>query len=300
MQPAHVGHHLAYVRREELRESFRRAVAAGEARPFLFPWDFIPTFVLPILYLSISHRRRPWLYQARYLVAAAVTGLNLEMIHKTSSTNIALSYAVGVYAAWGIVWALTLLVWTKPQFEAERVQRVRPSPDLGQDGPQHKTGHGSSPIHSNGHSSNEPSLDSGPRRRKPIPIVLAPDTDVAKSLEHKFEYFWQSFPAEAPFLARLDWAFDLCLAWRGSGTICHFRERRSRLTPSEVGALPRQTPFCPHSNARKGPYRPSPSASTPSPRRPAPASAALSPAAISSAAAPSPWARATSSSTSAA
>jgi len=212
----HADHSLAALRRAELRTAFKAAVTAGEARPFLVPWSLIPTLVLPALYLSIPHTRRPWLYQARYLVAAAVVGLNLEMLWSTSSTNMATAYATGLCAAWGISWTLTVLVWMRPQFEAERVARRRRVPALDADGPGHKAADHASGG-SNGHISSVAPADSEPKRRVQVQNAVAPDASVARSLEDGFEYYWQAFPADAPWLTRLDWAFDLSWAWRGSG-----------------------------------------------------------------------------------
>lgn len=231
---AGAGGNFAAYHREQLRAEFKAAVALGTAKPFVIPWCLLGTFILPTLYLAFPHTQRPWLYRARFLVVAAVVALNLDMMRDTSSTNMALAYGVGLVASWGIVWSLTILVWMRPQFEAERVERrpkstitttsaaagstatttttvtpPRPASRAGGGGPACLiSGHSS--MRSNGHAS------PGTRRRKSVRFDLPPDADVARSLDH-FEYYWQAYPADSPFLTRLGWAADLCLAWRGSG-----------------------------------------------------------------------------------
>ncbi len=192
-----MGRNIADGRRAELRSAFEAAVARGEARPLVVPWCLVGAFVLPALYLAVPHTKRPWLYRARFLVVAAVAGLGLDMMRNTSSTNMACAYATGLIAAWGTVWALTLLVWTRPQFDAERVQRRLVKP---------KTPAAAAAWNGNGNNGHA------------VGELKAPDESVARGLAQGYEYYWQAFPADAPFLARLDWAVDLCLAFRGPGT----------------------------------------------------------------------------------
>ena len=216
---AYIDLNIAAIRRGELRTAFRLAVSTGNIRPFLYPWDLLPTFLLPALYLSIPHTRRPWLYRARFLVAAVIVALNLDILRNTSSIGSATSYASGLCASLGIAWALTVLVWTRPQFEAERVERRCREPDVEGDGSRRGIA-GDQNGRSNGHLPE--SAHDKPKQRSQDAAQLhdtAPDEDVAKSLQDGYEYYWQSFPADAPFKARFSWALDLCWAWRGSGKI---------------------------------------------------------------------------------
>jgi len=61
---------LATIVRDAYRAAFKARVAAGEARPYVFPYNMFASHILPILYMSIPHTKRPWLYRARWLVVA--------------------------------------------------------------------------------------------------------------------------------------------------------------------------------------------------------------------------------------
>ena len=171
------------------RAGFKSNVALGKARPFVLPYDLIGSFILPVLYLSIPHVRRPWLHNLRFAVFALMAYFNLSMLTCVSSTNVTAAYAVGLIASWGLVWGATLLLWTQPQFNAARVRRRRKQP----------------PSEALSHTTNG-------FRPKPA----APDESVANA-SNDYEYYWQPYPAEAPFLERLDWAVDLVMAFRGTG-----------------------------------------------------------------------------------
>ncbi|KAF3056217.1 hypothetical protein GL218_06660 [Daldinia childiae] len=75
------------------------------------------------------------------------------MILNVSSQNFAAAYAAGLIGAWGIIWNFALLVWTKPQWEAKRVEirRKRRQQDVKNTG--NKESRVSSPLLSeNGHA----------------------------------------------------------------------------------------------------------------------------------------------------
>ncbi|KAI1415904.1 membrane bound O-acyl transferase family-domain-containing protein [Hypoxylon sp. FL1857] len=112
---------LATTYRELYHAKFWNDVQAGRKTPFLIPLHLLGVWVLPTLYLAIPHKNRPWLYQARWLVLAVCVALNFNMILHVSSHNFGTAYGAGLVGAWGVVWNFTLLVWTKPQWEAKRV-----------------------------------------------------------------------------------------------------------------------------------------------------------------------------------
>lgn len=112
---------IAVAYREIYRAKFNDDVLAGTKQPFLIPLHLLGLWVLPTLYLAIPHKNRPWLYRARWLVLALVVVFNINIILHVSSHNFASAYGAGLIAAWGIIWNLTILVWTKPQWEAKRV-----------------------------------------------------------------------------------------------------------------------------------------------------------------------------------
>lgn len=119
-----IGEDLATAYQEAYRARFRADVAAGERGPFLVPLYFIATHALPALYLALPHRRRPGLYRARWLVLALCAAGEWRFARYASSANFAAAYGVGVIAAWAFVWNCTLLLWTRPQWDAKRVQRL--------------------------------------------------------------------------------------------------------------------------------------------------------------------------------
>ncbi|KAK3300411.1 uncharacterized protein B0H64DRAFT_470511 [Chaetomium fimeti] len=178
---------LAVYQRQQYRDAFNTALAAGEVKPLIIPWSFVGSFFLPLLYLSIPHTNRPWLYRMRWLVAATVVYLNVHLLQTTSAINEAVAFATGLLAVWGTIWALRLLIFTRPQWDAARVER-RPR--------RTENGHGG--------------------KREDAVVMVPPDESVAASLPHN-EYFWQPFPATAPYLTRLGWTADLLTACRGAG-----------------------------------------------------------------------------------
>ncbi|ROT36910.1 hypothetical protein SODALDRAFT_361742 [Sodiomyces alkalinus F11] len=170
------------------RDAFKAGIDAGRAHRFTIPYHFIPGYVIPILYMSIPHVRRPWLYRCRWLVVILVVGFNANLVRNTSSTNVALAYAAGLWGYWSIMHNLTMLVWSRPQSEAERVARRRREKQEPQ-----PTG----------------TTHSGSRSRDQ---ATAPGSDTKQ-----FEYYWQAFPVDGTFLERLEWAFDLYSTFRGAG-----------------------------------------------------------------------------------
>lgn len=116
---------LASTYREFYRTRFRAEVQAGTTTPLIVPLHLFAYWVVPTLYLAIPHKNRPWLYRARWLVLAFVCAFHYDMIRHVKSLNFAASYGVGVIAAWGTIWNFYLLVWTKPQWDARRVERRR-------------------------------------------------------------------------------------------------------------------------------------------------------------------------------
>ncbi|KAK3906816.1 hypothetical protein C8A05DRAFT_11499 [Staphylotrichum tortipilum] len=170
---------------QQYQAAFHADVAADILKPLVFPWSFIGSFFIPLAYLSIPHVHRPWLFHLRWAVAAAVIAFNIDLAQTTSSGNEAVAYATGLLAVWGSIWALRLLIFTRPQWDAARVEQ-RPRGDMV--------------------TFEEPQLTP----------ATAPDESVAAALTHS-EYVWQPFPAKAPLLTRLAWTADLLTAWRGAG-----------------------------------------------------------------------------------
>ncbi|KAK4128763.1 hypothetical protein N657DRAFT_639253 [Parathielavia appendiculata] len=181
---------LGAYHQQQYRETFRAALAAGKVKPLLFPWSFIGCFFLPLFYLSIPHKQRPWLYRMRWAVAATVVYLNVNLIRTTSADNEAVAYATGLMAVWGTIWSLRCLIFTRAQWDAARVERRQRRP------------------HANGFIRGEETQKSS--------AMVPPDESVAIALLHS-EYYWQPFPTTAPFLTRLGWTAGLLISFRGGG-----------------------------------------------------------------------------------
>ncbi|RYP54200.1 hypothetical protein DL768_000979 [Monosporascus sp. mg162] len=79
-----------------------------------------------------------------------------------------------------------------------------------------------------------------------------------KGEDEEFEYYWQEYPADGSFLARLDWAFDICSTFRMTGWNWAIR----CLPPYEVPPLTadgHQLPLSSIPNHSKAGYTRSPS-----------------------------------------
>ena len=178
---------LADYQRGALRAGFRAAVARGDARPLLLPAFIVPSFVLPAFFLAVAGRYA-FLKPLRYPLAVLIAAFNLNLFRTgstptTSSINLASAYGAGLAWGWGTLWAFVVLVWRDP-WDGERVRR-------------RARAKGSPPA--------------------TMAAADAIDEDVAQCLRAGQEYYWQSFPVDGSFWSRLDWSWDLYLAWRGVG-----------------------------------------------------------------------------------
>lgn len=255
VSPANLANFGGHVR-DLYRLHFEHELAAGTKRPMVIPYAVLGTVVLPVLYFSVPHVGRPWLFRARYLLALFILAFNLHEALTTSSASFAIGYGIGLMQGWGILWSLTLLVFTRPQFEAERVERRRKKALGGA-----AAVNGSSNGHAvNGHAVNGASLKNGhagqnghssltaldgtvdPAKQHIIvkteessQVAGAPDEDIAKSLSEGYEYYWQAYPADAPFSTRLGWSWDLVTSFRGVGKA----KQHSPPTPNPFASQPK-------------------------------------------------------------
>ncbi|PKS10561.1 hypothetical protein jhhlp_002315 [Lomentospora prolificans] len=190
--------------------SFRAAVTKGTAQPLILPYCLLGTFFIPALYLAIPHTDRPWLYRARFAVAALIVSFNIQLIIRTSGSNPAIAYGSGLYAYWGIMNCLAMLVWTRPQFDAARIVKVKAGsmpmkesekPNQDQEpGPQKK-----------GHTKPQSNRAGQEISQKPLP-----NASVVQA-EKGYTYYWEPFPKHATFRHRFNWATDLMTTFRGEG-----------------------------------------------------------------------------------
>ncbi|KAF9878999.1 hypothetical protein CkaCkLH20_03232 [Colletotrichum karsti] len=199
---------LAAVVRDSYRAIFKARVAAGVAKPFVLPYGIFGTFILPILYMSIPHRKRPWVYAARWVVLAFIVAFNIKIMRETSSTNMSMGYSSGLSAFWGILSNVTNLVFTAPQFDFERVAR-RKKTNTSSPKPSRKSSRSNSPV---SRSSSQSGLRKRAGSKKRRNKVTAPEANV-----DEYEYYWQSYPDNGTFMERLGWVVDLYTNFRGVG-----------------------------------------------------------------------------------
>ncbi|EHK17542.1 uncharacterized protein TRIVIDRAFT_160870 [Trichoderma virens Gv29-8] len=195
---------LSYAVRTAYGDTFRLAVASGTAKPLLVPWCLLGPFVVPALWLAVPHKRRMWFYHTRWLVMAFIVWSNVYHLRYASSTNMACAYAAGLAATWGTILSLNLLIWTRPQFDAARVLRVKKDHNLV------KAASENAKTSKNG---NENGNGNELRTRKRLPKRSKSQTN---QQQEEFEYIWEPYP-EGGFLERLAWATDLILSFRCSG-----------------------------------------------------------------------------------
>ncbi|KAI0409744.1 hypothetical protein F4802DRAFT_604398 [Xylaria palmicola] len=217
---------LASTYQELYRARILADAQAGITTPFVVPFHLLAYWIVPTLYLALPHRGRPWLYRARWLVLAFVCVFNWHMVRHVTSPNFAVSYGVGLVAAWTTIWSFTLLVWTRPQWDAKRVERrrrVEPEPKC--NGPTNVT---------QARTDENDKVDGVRSRAAHARLCVAAientkdaeDTaDIAPAMAElrrlaqvqEYEYYWQAFPADASFRTRLGWAFDIVSSFRLTG-----------------------------------------------------------------------------------
>ncbi|KAK4230486.1 hypothetical protein QBC38DRAFT_383694 [Podospora fimiseda] len=166
--------------------SYRQAFYSSNRTPFLLPQGLIPSFFIPLLYLSIPHKKNPWLYYSRYPITFLITYLNYHMLKTVSSLNEAIGYAVGLMASWGTIWIWCWLIFYDAQKECKRVVRVLKKPR------NRKKEKEENPL----------------EEQKPIDESNHPE---------KYEYIWESYPFTSNWFHRLEWSTSLLLNFRGIG-----------------------------------------------------------------------------------
>lgn len=221
--------------RDEHISQFRAAMAQGLIKPPVFPFILLGTFFLPGLYLAIPHAKRPWLHQLRWAVMALIVAFNVKMMTDTSGANPAMSFGAGLYAYWGIMNCFSALIWRDPQFEAERVLKVKARTRGGAGGGgekvkgskgngavgQTKRGNDDAPD-ANGDGAADWSNGDALEPKNSALNKVVQDPDVLTG-EEGYEYYWEPFPVDSSFSHRFNWAMDLITNLRGEGKPCLIR-----------------------------------------------------------------------------
>ncbi len=108
----------------QMKPGYLAAIQSGRLRPPTIPWMVI-SYVIMASFLMIDHRQRYWLYQCRWLVWGLICYIEWGNLIYSSSIEPATAYMTGVLAVWAVIWSSCWLVWTRPQFTAQRVERRR-------------------------------------------------------------------------------------------------------------------------------------------------------------------------------
>jgi hypothetical protein len=185
-------------------DTFRAQVAAGELKPLIYPYHFFSLHLL-LAYLTISHTNRPWIYALRWPVFAVIVAFEVKTLRETSSTSMAIAFAAGLVAAWGIVWSATMLIFNDPERDFKRVEEKKQSTGHNEDKDDGST------TRTNGHAD-------GLRQRKQDnrnPSTDGVEIQAVKPDVAGAEYYWQSYPDSLG--ERLDWVCDTILNFRGPG-----------------------------------------------------------------------------------
>lgn len=207
---------------ESYRAAFKADVAAGLRSPWVLPFGILAAPLVQLLYLSVPHVRRPWLYQARWLVVIFTVVWNLAVVMpRCSSTNMACAYGVGLACMSFTFQTFHFLVFTRPQFEAERVMRRRRRAVVngGATANGNETvGRSSARQTANGAAAipNGAAKADGKDTREQAPPT-AVDEDMKEYLAAGYDYYWQPYPAEGTFWERFRWSYHFCMSSRGMG-----------------------------------------------------------------------------------
>jgi hypothetical protein len=180
------------------RASYKLALAAQTHQPLVLPYSLLGPFIVPTLFLAIPHsaERHPWRWRARWLVMAWVIWFDANLVRTTKSGNMAVGYASGLMAFWGVISTMNVLIWRNAQRDAARIVPVRATPAIQQ--------------------SEKPPAPNGIRQRHAH--------DASHQVDHEKhhakppEYVWQPFPEEGTFGQRLNWALDMTTNFRFAGS----------------------------------------------------------------------------------
>lgn len=207
---------LAPLALSSYRQIFFEQVEQGQRRQIVLPQAFFIPFILPIIWLAIPHNGRSWLYRARWFIFVLALLVNYEQAARASSNNVGWAVVSGLMSTYGTMLCFQHMILTNPQRDAARIIKVSfgkypdrafaPLGELPPPQPSAKPEYTACP----GTAATNPHLK--PQSESTAShIVDTPDFDTTSS------YIWQRFPSEAPILARLGWAADLVLSFRGAG-----------------------------------------------------------------------------------
>lgn len=202
------------------RSIFLQQVADGHRRHILLPQALFTSLVLPVIWVTIPHNTRPWLYRSRWVIFCLVLLVNYEQAARASSTNVAWAVVSGLMSTYGTMLCFQHMILTNPQRDAARIIRVPRSKDLStactSDGEHKAASHIPGKLERAARC--EPAATQPlSRTRGDAGSLTEMDSTSNPELGAPSCYVWQRFPSEAPLLDRLGWATDLVLSFRGAG-----------------------------------------------------------------------------------
>ena len=217
-------------------KEFHAAIAAGEIRPFVIPYEFLPMTLL-ILYLLIPHGHSRFVRALKYPLFAFLSYHSYQSFLYTRSVGMVNGFGPGVTAIWGLIWPATLLIFNDAQKDFRRIERSGKDGDElehvklemtdGKDttandifASRHENGALRSRSHRNEQQNGSIGVsDSSKLEKPPIDHSKAPP----QSCDSQKDWFsnktgrfvWQAYPR--PFHQRVDWVLDLVSTFRGAG-----------------------------------------------------------------------------------
>ncbi|KAK7524130.1 membrane bound O-acyl transferase family-domain-containing protein [Phyllosticta citriasiana] len=185
-----------------LHAKYDDGIGSGLYIPFTYPWVTFGAF-LCFLYLLVPHNHSNFLKFMRYPIWLLNASLSFYLILYSRARNSAPSFAVGLVAAWSLIWTATLMIFNDAQTDFKRIERSegahRRSKSFG-NGALHKK------------DDDAPKAD----LRDDVDTTSELNGHASGSPAYSGNYSWQSYPI-APFIERLDWVTDLFCNFRGMG-----------------------------------------------------------------------------------
>lgn len=159
-------------------DNYQRAIYNGEVQPWLYPQSTLG-MALVILYLVAPRNSFLGSEVFKYTSLGVMTYYHVWIILNCKSASMSTGYGIGIVSAFAFLLSASFLVFNNAKQDFKRVESK---------------------------SCQRPTsaTNGGPAALRPVVGNVA-------------EYFWQPFPSDAPFLARLDWVQDLFSSFRGVG-----------------------------------------------------------------------------------
>lgn len=201
--------------RQLYHQRYDNGVQSGEYVPFTWPLGSYGSIVL-LLYLLISPHNCVEARWMRCFIFALIVCAHGYVILYTKAYTMATGFGIGVVYSWGLIWAATLLIFTRPKQDFCRIERreplVPPSDRLmtGELQEDYKVNQSLRTIDSKVFKRD--SAIKSRSRNNPTPS----STKARPRLTQYGECGWYSYPT-THLLERVDWVLDIGSNFRGVG-----------------------------------------------------------------------------------